>query len=103
MLSMAGVPPTAGFYAKLLVIQSVIQADMIWLAIAAVLLAVIGAYYYLRVIKLMYFDDATERVPIHAGWDVQALMGFNALLLIGVLPWVGVIMELCRQAIKTLS
>ena len=103
MLSMAGVPPTAGFYAKLLVIQSVIQADMIWLAVASVLLAVIGAYYYLRVVKLMYFDDATERAPISAGWDVQALMGFNALLLIGVLPWVGVIMELCRQAIKTLS
>jgi len=103
MLSMAGVPPTAGFYAKLLVIQSVIQADMIWLAVAAVLLAVIGAYYYLRVIKLMYFDDATEHAPIRAGWDVQALLGFNALLLVGVLPWVGVIMELCRQAIKTLS
>ena len=102
MLSMAGVPPTAGFYAKLLVIQSVIQADMIWLAVAAVLLAVIGAYYYLRVIKLMYFDDATEHAPIRAGWDVQALLGFNALLLIGVLPWVGVIMELCRQAIKAL-
>ncbi len=64
---------------------------------------VIGAYYYLRVIKLMYFDDATERAPIRAGWDVQALLGFNALLLIGVLPWVGVLMELCRQAIKTLS
>jgi NADH-quinone oxidoreductase subunit N len=105
MLSMAGVPPTAGFYAKLLVIQSVIQADMIWLAVAAVLLAVIGAYYYLRVVKLMYFDDATERAPIRARWDVQALLGFNALalLLIGVSPWVDVIMELCRQAIKNLS
>ena len=51
----------------------------------------------------MYFDEAAQRVPIRAGWDVQALLGFNALLLVGVLPWVGVIMELCRLAIKTLS
>ncbi len=103
MLSMAGVPPTAGFYAKLLVIQSVIKVNMIPLAVASVLLAVVGAYYYLRVIKLMYFDDATERSPVRAGWDVRVLMGFNALLLVGVLPWIGVIMELCRQAIKTLT
>ncbi len=103
MLSMAGVPPTVGFYAKLLVIQSVIKVGMIPLAVAAVLFAVIGAYYYLRVIKLMYFDDATEQVPIRAGRDVQVLIGVNALLLIGIMPWVGVIMELCRQAILTLS
>ena len=102
MLSMAGVPPTVGFYAKLLVIQSVIKVGMIPLAVAAVLLAVIGGYYYLRVIKLMYFDDATEHAPIRAGYDVQVLIGFNALLLIGIMPWVGVIMELCRQAIKAL-
>lgn len=103
MLSMAGVPPTVGFYAKLLVIQSVIKVGMIPLAVAAVLFAVIGAYYYLRVIKLMYFDDATEQAPIRAGRDVQVLISANALLLIGIMPWVGVIMELCRQAILTLS
>jgi len=102
MLSMAGVPPTVGFYAKLLVIQSVIKVGMIPLAVVAVLFAVIGAYYYLRVIKLMYFDDATEKTPIRAGRDVQVLLGINALVLVGVLPWVGIIMELCRQAIKTL-
>jgi hypothetical protein len=62
---------------------------MIWLVIASVLLAVVGAYYNLRVIKLMYFGDATEHSPIRAGWDVQALIGFNALLPVGVLPWVG--------------
>jgi NADH-quinone oxidoreductase subunit N len=103
MLSMAGVPPTVGFYAKLLVIQSVIKVGMIPLAVVAVLFAVIGAYYYLRVIKLMYFDDATEKTPIRAGRDVQVLLGFNALVLVGVLPWVGILMDLCRQAIKTLS
>jgi NADH-quinone oxidoreductase subunit N len=103
MLSMAGVPPTAGFYAKLLVIQSVIQVNMIPLAVAAVLLAVIGAYYYLRVIKLMYFDDATELSPIRANWEMQVMIGFNGLLLIGILPWIGAIIELCRVAIRSLS
>ncbi|MCR4302591.1 MAG: NADH-quinone oxidoreductase subunit NuoN, partial [Sulfuricaulis sp.] len=102
MLSMAGVPPTVGFYAKLLVIQSVIKVAMVPLAVAAVLFAVIGAYYYLRVIKLMYFDDATEQAPIRAGRDVQVLISVNALLLIGIMPWAGAIMELCRQAILTL-
>jgi NADH-quinone oxidoreductase subunit N len=100
---MAGVPPTAGFYAKLLVIQSVIQVNMIPLAVAAVLLAVIGAYYYLRVIKLMYFDDATELSPIRANWEMQVMIGFNGLLLIGILPWIGAIIELCRVAIRSLS
>jgi len=103
MLSMAGVPPTVGFYAKLLVIQSVIKVGMLPLAVVAVLFAVIGAYYYLRVIKLMYFDDAAEHAPVRAGRDVQVLLGFNALVLVGVLPWVGIIMDLCRQAIQSLS
>ena len=102
MLSMAGVPPTVGFYAKLLVIQSVIKVGMIPLAVAAVLFAVIGAYYYLRVIKLMYSDVATEKTPIRASGDMQVLIGFNALLLIGIMPWVGALMELCRQAIQSL-
>ncbi|MEW6330691.1 MAG: NADH-quinone oxidoreductase subunit NuoN [Pseudomonadota bacterium] len=102
MLSMAGVPPTVGFYAKLLVIQSVIKAGMIPLAVAAVLFAVIGAYYYLRVIKLMYFDDAVDKSPIRARGDVRVLLGFNALALVGIMPWVGALMELCRQAIQTL-
>ncbi len=103
MLSMAGVPPTAGFYAKLLVIQSVMKVNLIPLAVASVLLAVIGAYYYLRVIKLMYFDDASERSSIQPRWSMQWLLSFNALLLVGILPWVGTLMELCRRAIQNLS
>ena len=57
MFSMAGVPPTIGFFAKLAVIQAVIDVQLTWLAVVAVLLAVIGAFYYLRVIKLVYFDS----------------------------------------------
>jgi NADH-quinone oxidoreductase subunit N len=51
----------------------------------------------------MYFDDAAEHAPVRAGRDVQVLLGFNALVLVGVLPWVGIIMDLCRQAIQSLS
>ncbi|NIQ10177.1 MAG: NADH:ubiquinone oxidoreductase subunit N, partial [Gammaproteobacteria bacterium] len=58
MFSMAGVPPFVGFWAKLSVLKEVVQADMVWLAIIAVFFSIIGAFYYLRVVKLMYFDSA---------------------------------------------
>ncbi|MFQ5754576.1 MAG: NADH-quinone oxidoreductase subunit NuoN [Acidiferrobacterales bacterium] len=103
MFSMAGVPPTVGFYSKLLVIQSVVQADMTWLAIVAVLLAVIGAYYYLRVVKLMYFDDATSSEPIHAGTDMRILIGINGLALLLIMPWVGTVIDLCARAISAIT
>jgi NADH-quinone oxidoreductase subunit N len=103
MFSMAGVPPTAGFYAKLLVIQSVVQTGQLWLAVAAVLFAVIGAFYYLRVVKVMYFDDATDSSPITAGADMQTLIGVNALLLLAVLPFVGGLIDLCAQAIRSIG
>ncbi len=103
MFSMAGVPPTAGFYAKLLVIQSVVQTGKIWLAVAAVLFAVIGAYYYLRVVKLMYFDDARDATPVAPTRDMSVLIGVNALALIAVMPWVGFIIDLCRATISALG
>lgn len=103
MFSMAGVPPTIGFYAKLMVIQSVIDAGLLWLAIVAVLMAVIGAYYYLRVIKLMYFDQPETTEPIIAGADMRAVISINALALILVLPWVGTLIDLCRQAILAIA
>ncbi len=103
MFSMAGVPPTVGFYAKLLVIKSVLGVGLIWLAIVAVLLAVIGAYYYLRVVKLMYFDAAEDQAPIAPAGDLRALIAVNALALVGVMPWVGTLIALCQQAIKTLA
>lgn len=100
MLSMAGVPPTIGFYAKLMVIQSVIDAGLLWLAIVAVLMAVIGVFYYLRVIKLMYFDLPEDSEPIVAGADMRAVISLNAIALLAVLPWIGNIIDLCRKAIQ---
>jgi len=102
MLSLAGLPPTVGFYAKLSVLQSLITTDVpgyLWLAIAAVLLSLVGAFYYLRVIKVMYFDEPTDTHPIVSSGDVRAVLSLNgaAVLLFGILP--SGLMTLCVRAI----
>ncbi|OIQ92801.1 NADH-quinone oxidoreductase subunit N [mine drainage metagenome] len=104
MFSMAGVPPTLGFYAKFTVLQAALQAGYLWLVVFAVLMAVIGAFYYLRVIKLMYFDEPIDHSPIEAPVDMRIALGVNALalLVIGLMP--EGLMELCAYAIsKSLS
>jgi NADH-quinone oxidoreductase subunit N len=88
MFSLAGVPPTVGFYAKFSVIAAAVDVGLVWLAVVAVLAALVGAFYYLRVVKLMYFDDPTDRAPIDARGDTRILLSINglALLLLGVFP-----------------
>jgi NADH-quinone oxidoreductase subunit N len=103
MISLAGVPPAVGFYAKLLVIQSVVGAGMVWLAVAAVLFAVVGAYYYLRVVKLMYFDEPLETIAIGGGKDVRFLLSVNVLLLVGIMPWIGTVIDWCTAAVRSLQ
>jgi NADH-quinone oxidoreductase subunit N len=103
MFSLAGIPPTAGFYAKLSVLQALVttnQAHHLWLAVFAVLVSLVAAYYYLRIIKVMYFDEPTadsaapaERPGVHA---LLAVNG-GAVLLLGILP--GGLMALCSAAI----
>jgi len=95
MLSMAGVPPTVGFYAKLSVLQAVIHVDMLWLALVAVFFSVIGAFYYIRVIKLMYFDRPESEQPLVINTDLQIAMSVNglAVLLLGLFP--GGLLALC--------
>ena len=63
MFSLAGIPPTAGFYAKLAVLSAAVTAGQVWLAVAAVVLSLIGAFYYLRIVKLMYFDEPKDAAP----------------------------------------
>jgi NADH-quinone oxidoreductase subunit N len=107
MLSLAGIPPTVGFYAKLAVLQALIATQLplyIGIAVVAVLLSLIGAFYYLRVIKVMFFDAPAERAALQAPADVRALLSLNgvAVLALGVLP--GGLMAWCTQAIvRTLS
>ncbi|EUJ10868.1 NADH dehydrogenase subunit N [Methylophilaceae bacterium 11] len=101
MFSMAGIPPTIGFYAKFTVLQAAWQAGFTWAVVLAVLMAVVGAFYYLRIVKLMYFDAPTDLSPIHAPIDMQFVLSMNALalLLIGLLPQV--LMNLCGLSIVT--
>jgi NADH-quinone oxidoreductase subunit N len=104
MFSMAGIPPTLGFYAKFTVLQAAVQAGFVWIVVFAVLMAVVGAFYYLRVIKLMYFDEPTDHHPIVAPLDMRIALGVNAigLLVIGLIPQR--FMEICAYAmVKSLS
>ena len=82
------VPPTIGFYAKFTVIQAAVDAGFIWLAVVAVMTSLVGAFYYLRVVKLMYFDDATDESPIDARADNRWVLSVNglALLVFGIFP-----------------
>jgi NADH-quinone oxidoreductase subunit N len=98
MFSMAGVPPTVGFYAKLSVLQAVINVDMVWLAGIAVFFSVIGAFYYIRLVKVMYFDKAEDEAPLAPHFDLRFVLSANGLviLLLGLFP--GSLMTLCLQA-----
>ena len=102
MFSLAGVPPTVGFYAKLSVLDVVVKTDQIWLAVVAVIFSLIGAFYYLRVVKLMYFDEPQDTAPIESGADVRWLLSANglAVLILGVMP--GGLMALCLAAMQNL-
>ncbi len=104
MFSLAGVPPTVGFYAKLAVIQALVDADLVWVAVVAVLFAVVGAFYYLRVIKVVYFDDISDQpVAFDKLSGTRVLFGFNALVLVAILPWVGGVFAICQTAISSLG
>ena len=84
MFSMAGIPPMVGFFAKLMVLQAVIEAGLLWLAVTAVVFAVIGAFYYLRIIKYMYFDDPEHETPITAPVDFGAALTLNGAMILGL-------------------
>jgi NADH-quinone oxidoreductase subunit N len=102
MFSLAGVPPLVGFYAKLSVLQALIasgQAGAVALAIFAVMMSLIGAFYYLRVVKVMYFDAPITATTVSAGADVRVVLSINGalILILGILP--GGLMTLCAKAI----
>jgi NADH-quinone oxidoreductase subunit N len=105
MFSLAGVPPLVGFYAKLAVLQALLASSQpvyIGLAVFAVVMSLIGAFYYLRVVKVMYFDAPTQTAAIEAGFDARSLLSVNGalVLVLGIVP--GGLMTLCAQAIASL-
>lgn len=97
MFSMAGIPPLAGFYAKLSVIKAVVDVNLLAVAIVAVVMSVIGAYYYLRVVKVMFFDTPTVQPRIEAPTSMQYLLSGNvlAVLFLGLFP--GALFALCAR------
>ncbi len=100
MMSLAGLPPTVGFYAKLSVLSAVIDAGMPWLAIVAVLFSLVGAFYYLRVVKAMYFDAPADDVPVQATFGLRSLLSVNGLLVLVLGLFPAGLMGLCYQAIR---
>lgn len=104
MFSLAGLPPFVGFYAKFSVLQAVLGTGQVWLTVVAVLFSLIGAYYYLRVIKVMYFDEPGEYSPIAVGSEMRLVLSLNclAVLIVGLIP--ESLMNACLDAItKTLA
>jgi NADH-quinone oxidoreductase subunit N len=102
MFSLAGIPPMVGFYAKLAVLQALVTTNVagyIVLAVVAVLVSLVAAFYYLRVVKVMYFDAPADPAPVVRGAGVGALLALNGLAVLGfgILP--GGLMALCRDAI----
>jgi NADH-quinone oxidoreductase subunit N len=99
MASLAGVPPFLGFWAKLVVLRAALQGDMLWLAIVGIVFAVIGAFYYLRMIKVMYFDEpAGEPMQARDNQSLRVVFGVNALSLLGLGIFWNPIMTWCQQA-----
>lgn len=102
LFSMAGVPPTVGFFAKLGLLEALVQANLVWLAVVALMFALIGAYYYLRVVMLMYFEEPRDEVantPIIVSKDMMIAVSINgfAALALGLLP--SFLIDLCRISV----
>jgi NADH dehydrogenase subunit N (EC 1.6.5.3) len=99
MFSMTGVPPLVGFYAKLVVLQSVIEAGLVWLAALGVVAAVVGAFYYLRIVWYMYFAEAKDSSPLVAATDLRTAISVNGLSLLALGLFPGYLLNLCASVL----
>lgn len=98
MFSMAGVPPMVGFFAKWMVIKAAIDAGLLWLAIVAVIFAVIGAFYYLRLIKYMYFDEPEHETVVTAPVDFGAALSLNGMMILGLGIFSSSLISICMNS-----
>jgi NADH-quinone oxidoreductase subunit N len=98
MFSMAGVPVFVGFFAKWLVIKAALDAGLIWLAIMAVVFSVVGAFYYIRVVKLMYFDEPVTGAAIEAPVDFRAAISLNGIMMLGLGIFSGSLIAICMSS-----
>ncbi|HPE74209.1 MAG TPA: NADH-quinone oxidoreductase subunit N, partial [Candidatus Competibacter sp.] len=99
MMSMAGIPFMAGFYAKWVVLQAVVDVGLVWLAILGVVFSVIGAFYYLRVVKCLYFDKPEQSAPIELSRDTEIVISANGLLLVVLGLYPTALMSWCATAL----
>ena len=99
LFSMAGVPPLVGFYAKLAVLSAAIEAGLVGLAVIAVVFSIVGAYYYLRAVKLMYFDEPRDDAVIRLSGDTQTAISINGLSMLAIGLYPGMVMGLCVVAV----
>jgi NADH-quinone oxidoreductase subunit N len=99
MISMAGVPPLVGFFAKLTVLRALVAVDMSWLAVFGVVMAVIGAFYYLRVIRYMFFEEPQDHAPLSAAADLKLVMSINCLVLLALGLFPGPLLDLCARVL----
>jgi len=98
LFSMAGVPPTVGFFAKLFVLDAVVSIDMVWLAIVAVFFSIIGAFYYLRAVKVMYFDKPVAEGTLVSSMDTQVIVSVNGLAMLGFGLFPAALYGVCQAA-----
>ncbi|RLJ15922.1 NADH-quinone oxidoreductase subunit NuoN [bacterium endosymbiont of Escarpia laminata] len=98
MFSMAGVPPTVGFFAKLFVLNAVVSVDLTWVALVGVFFSIIGAFYYIRIIKLMYFDKPLDDSPLTAGMDTRIVFSLNGLSVLALGMFPAGLLSICTAA-----
>jgi NADH-quinone oxidoreductase subunit N len=104
MFSLAGVPPMMGFMAKWSVLQAVVSTNQLWLAVVAVMFSLIGAFYYLRVVKLMWFDEPADASPIAVPFDMRLALSINGVAVVGLGLLPGSLLGACLSAMtKTLG
>ena len=94
---MAGIPPFVGFIAKVGLLEALVAAHLVWLAVLALVFAIIGSYYYLRVVRVMYFEEPQNRTPLPCTISNKLAMSVNglAVLLLGLFP--GALFVLCQR------
>lgn len=103
VFSMAGIPPTVGFFAKLSVLQALVEANMVWLAVLALVFAVFGAYYYIRIVRVMYFDEPVNDAPVVLAKESLALASVNGLLLLALGLAPGALLAMCQLVLSTMK
>jgi NADH-quinone oxidoreductase subunit N len=104
MFSLAGVPPMMGFAAKFSVLQAVLGTGQIWLMIVAVMFSLVGAFYYLRVVKMMWFDEPSDTSPLRVNTDMRVVLSLNGLAVVALGLFPGALLSVCLSAMtKTLA